>query len=146
MVTPTRISAIAGPANLPRTNFDGINYDSTVEFVRVDGTPLANLFEVVASPTARYFIDGNSPNSNVGDRLVVLFNPNDGRNLSVTDASTGSGFVSFSNGNETVQFVDIESPSLDNNSTSLTLSDDFELDEFFSTIDLVDVEDVEPLV
>ena len=144
LVTPTRISAIAGPANLPRDNFVGINYDSSTEFVRLDGTPLANLFEVVASSTTRFFFDGNSPNNNVGDRLIVLAQPNDGRNLVVTNAVAGDGFVSFTNGNETIQFENIELPALDGNSTSLTLGeDDSDRDEYFSTIDLEEVEDIE---
>ena len=149
LVTPTRISAIAGPANLPRDNFAGINYDASTEFLRLDGTPLSNLFEVEASLATRYFINGNAPSNGNADELVVLFQPNDGRNLFVTDAVAGNGFVTFSNGNEMIQFEDIEMPRLDDNSTSLTLPDGFDFgddegrDKFFSTADLTEIEDLE---
>ena len=76
--------------------------------------------------------------------MIVLAQPNDGRNLVVTNAVAGDGFVSFTNGNETIQFENIELPALDGNSTSLTLGeDDSDRDEYFSTIDLEEVEDIE---
>ena len=151
-LTPTRIDAIAGPANLPRDNFAGIGFNSSIEFVRLDGTPQVNQFRVIASQTTRFFVDGNSPNGNVADRLNIVFEQNDGRQLFFTNPQESNGFVSFANGNETVQFESIESPTLNAPATgsgssgfSLPSGVDFSslVDDFFSTADLEDLEDIE---
>ena len=147
-VTPTRIDAIPGPANQPRDNFAGIGYDSSVEFVRLDGTTFANLFRVTASQSTRFFIDGNDPNSGVGDQLSVVFQPNDGRQLFQTNTQLGNGFVSFANGNENIQFANIETPVLASGDTgALTIPDGFDFgnfaDDVFEELDEDDLVDLD---
>ena len=146
-VTPNSITPIAGPANLPRENFIGINYDASTEFLRLDGTEFANLFEVTASPATRYFFDGNAPTTGTADRLAVVFQPNDGRDLNITNASAGDGFVTFTNGNEIVQFEDIELPSLGTSGGvgSLVLPPGFDgdIDDFFSSLDLDELDELD---
>ena len=143
-VAPLSIQPIAGPANLPRANFAGINYNSSIEYVRLDGTAQANLFEVVASQTTRYFLDGNSPTNTVGDRLNLIFQSNDGRDLNVTNQTQGNGFITFGNGNELVQFQSIESQTLGSGTGALAVGlDDGSVDDFFSTADIDDLDDIE---
>ena len=129
-VGPDRISPIAGPANLPRTNFVGINYDSSVEFVRLDGTPLANLIQLQLSPTTRFFIDGNEPTTNAGDQLVVS---SFGGAVSLSVNPDGSGSAT-SAGAQSVSFVSIENASIAPPSFGgLVVGQDFDdRDEVFS--------------
>ena len=146
-ITPTRIDAIAGPNNLPRDNFAGIGYDAGIEFVRLDGTTFANFFQITASPTTRFFIDGNAPSSNVGDQLTVVFQANDGRQLFETNPQLGNGFVSFTNGNEIIQFENIETPVLATSGAgAFTLPDDFDFsglgDDVFEEFDEDDLLDI----
>ena len=136
MVTPSSITPIAGPANLPRANFAGINFNSSIEAVRLDGTNQANLFQVIASQTARYFIDGNNPTNANADRLELMVSQNDGQQMFFT--GDGEGFVTFTNGNEIVQFEDIEDfKFLDGGASSFVAPGGVlgGLDEFFSTSD-----------
>ena len=151
-ITPTRIDAIPGPANLPRDNFAGIGFNSSTEFVRLDGTPQINQFRVTASQSTRFFFDGNLPNGNVADRLNVVFEPNDGRQLFFSNPQQSDGFVSFTNGKENVQFLSIELPTLAGGGTgpgssSFTLPEGTDysalVDDFFSTEELDDLEDWE---
>ena len=131
-ITPQAITPIAGPANLPRTNFVGINYNSSIEAVRLDGTDLANTFQVFASQATRYFIDGNNPTTNNADQLQVFTAPGDGSNLVLTNAAAGNGFVNFTNGNELVQFSEIENASLVNGGAVASAVETIDLDRFFS--------------
>ena len=141
MVTPSAITPIAGPENLPRDNFVGINFNSSIEAVRLDGTDQANLFQVVASQTARYFIDGNSPSTGNADRLQVLVTPGDGSQSFITDPINGNGFLTFTNGNEIIQYEDIEDLDLINGSGSYADPGGIpELDDFFSLSDPGDLD------
>ena len=146
-VTPNRVAPIPGPFNLPRENFIGVNFDTSTEFLRLDGTEFANLFEVVASPATRYFIDGNDPSNAVGDRITVQSQPGDGSSLTVTNPSNGNGFFTFTNGNEIVQFINIELPSLETAGPgNFALPPDFglsgDLDDFFSRLDADEFEEL----
>jgi hypothetical protein len=109
-ITPTSLTAIPGPANAPRPLFAGIVYDGTLEFARFDGTAFPNLFEVVPSLTTRIYIDGNSPVFGAANRdiLSVATTAGDGSQLTITNVQLGQGYVTFTNGNETVQFENIE--------------------------------------
>ena len=134
-ITPQAITPIPGPANLPRLQFAGINYNSSIEAVRLDGTDRANTFQVFASQATRFFIDGNNPTSANADQLQLFTAPGDGSNLVITDASSGSGFVNFTNGNEIVQFDDIENASLANGGAIASIVLPIELDQFFTDFD-----------
>ena len=138
-VTPSAITPIAGPANLPRTNFAGINYNSSMEAVRIDGTDQVNLFRVFASQTTRFFIDGNNPSTNNADRIELMFTQNDGSKSFFTNPGNGEGFISFTNGNEVVQFEEIEDVKLINGgggASGFVLPENF--DDFISTSNLDD--------
>ncbi|MEM9413174.1 MAG: hypothetical protein AAGA30_18845 [Planctomycetota bacterium] len=72
-----------------------------------------------------------------------MFQPNDGGNLTITNANAGNGFASFTNGNERIQFENIETSLVDNSGgkSRLTVLDGFgPNDELFSSVDLEDFE------
>src|SRR5207253_340563 len=47
-------------SNGPRT-FAGVGFDGSLDFVRLDGTDQANIFDVTPSPTTQFCINGNCP-------------------------------------------------------------------------------------
>jgi hypothetical protein len=60
-LTPTALTDDPNLTAAPARTFDGLKYDSTTEFFRLDGTDAANQFDVGPSSTTKYFIDGNLP-------------------------------------------------------------------------------------
>jgi Ca2+-binding RTX toxin-like protein len=116
-LTPTSLTddpnLKASPAPPART-FDGINYDGTTEFLRLDGTDAANQFDVGPSRTTKYFIDGNLPAPGTvapdrGDflKLDTKTIPAPDRLLGIT--SRGSGSWTFPETKlQDVQFESIE--------------------------------------
>ncbi|MGI9516072.1 MAG: FG-GAP-like repeat-containing protein, partial [Pirellulaceae bacterium] len=79
-----------------------------------DGTDQRNVFNVEPSFITRYFIDGNLPSQNQinnaaeGDFLNLIPTPGDGHQLNLTERSTGTGFWEFFNGQQNVDFTEIE--------------------------------------
>ncbi|MEZ6094798.1 MAG: hypothetical protein R3C03_11270 [Pirellulaceae bacterium] len=110
LVAPTMIRSIAGPNGLSRPQFAGINFDSTLEFARLDGTIAANFFSVKPSKSTRFYIDGNLPSPIVGsgDYIFLQTTANDGHQLHITDAPRGRGYWDFTDGTKEVRFEEIE--------------------------------------
>ncbi len=107
---PTGIRTIPGPLAVARPLFVGINYDSSLELARLDGTQFANFFSVIPSQFTTYYIDGNLPNPVVqnGDQIFLQTTPGDGHILHITSPSLGSGYWDFTNGTKEVRFENIE--------------------------------------
>ena len=80
----------------------------------------------------------------MGDQLELLPQPNDGRELFITDPSQGAGFVTFTNGNEVVQFDDIETVDMggSSNATYPGPGDGESLDDFFASFDQDDLSEI----
>jgi hypothetical protein len=95
----------------PARVFAGVAYDSTMDYVRVDGTDDVNIFDVRPSLTTQYYIDGNLPASGQclkggGDYLRLDTTGTTGRKLHIT--GPGAGFWSFTSGHRPVDFESIE--------------------------------------
>jgi hypothetical protein len=95
----------------PARAFAGVAYDSTMEYVRLDGTDDVNIFDIRPSLTTQYFIDGNLPPPGEcikggGDFLRLDTTGTTGRKLHLT--AVGEGFWSFTSGHRPVGFESIE--------------------------------------
>jgi len=98
-------------SSAPARVFAGVAYDSTMDYVRVDGTDDVNIFDVRPSLTTQYYIDGNLPPPGQclkggGDYLRLDTTGTTGRKLHIT--SPGAGFWSFTSGHRPVDFERIE--------------------------------------
>ncbi len=111
-LTPKVLRSLPGPNQLARPLFKGINFDGEMEFVRLDGTAQANYFVVDASQDTTFYIDGNAPNPSVvnGDSLFLRSTQGDGHVQHIISPSLGTGYWSFTNGNEFVRYENIEFP------------------------------------
>ncbi|GEM_PF-3160615 len=91
--------------------FAGVFFDGTMDYVRLDGTDLANIFDVSPSLTTQFTIDGNLPAPGVctpggGDFLRLNTAGTTGRNLHLD--APGNGDWSFTSGHQHVSFESIE--------------------------------------
>ncbi len=110
-VNGTGVRAIDGPLGIPRTAFQGIIYDDTMEFVRLDTTDLSNYISVTPSQSTKFYIDGNQPSTVNNSDFINLLSTDAGRELHITDSSNGEGFWDFTDGSLDVAFEGIEDTS-----------------------------------
>jgi hypothetical protein len=111
LVTPTSITY--QPGSPVTSRFASIEYDDTLEAVRLDVTDQANVIEVQPSLSTEFFIDGNlpAPGSVVpgqGDylKLDTQTTGTAGHQLDIT--APGSGSWTFTSGHQPVGFESIE--------------------------------------
>lgn len=108
-ISPTQIVTHPGRFNVARPNFAGIFYDGTLENLRLDGTQAANTFVITASPDTYYYLDGSDPfGTSFGDQVVLNAKFNDGHAFRWTNRALGEGHWTFTNGDQTVEFENME--------------------------------------
>ncbi len=97
LVTPTSVtstnSADAPVGQTPRT-FGGLEFDDTIEFLRLDCTDGRNTIVVQPSLDTQFYIDGNKPlsgtvNPDKGDYLQLDTTGTTGRKLTTTGVGAG---------------------------------------------------------
>ncbi len=91
--------------------FAGVTFDDTMDYVRLDGTDLRNIFDVSPSLTTQFYIDGNLPaplsgRPLAGDFLRLHSEATTGRHLHIE--GPGKGYWSFTSGHQNVCFESIE--------------------------------------
>ena len=91
--------------------FAGVFFDTTMEYVRLDGTDLGNVFDVRPSVDTQFYIDGNLPDpGECGpdgiDYLRLDLTGTTGRKLN--SSGLGRGHWSFTSGHRHVCFESIE--------------------------------------
>ena len=113
-VTPTSVtstnSADAPGTQVART-FGGVDFDNTVESLRLDATDGRNTIVVHPSLDTQFYIDGNKPtsgtvNASKGDSLQLDTTGTTGRKL--TSTGLGAGQWTFTSAHKAVQFENIE--------------------------------------
>lgn len=106
-VTPTGVTSIPGPRNIPRPQFAGVSFNGTLNAFRLDGTQGANYFKVTPGAFTAMEFDGNDPNTGAVNGDTIELQSTAG-NLTVTNVNDGHGFWSFSNGLQRVDFLNME--------------------------------------
>lgn len=106
-VTPTGVNSIPGPRNIPRPQFAGVSFNGTLNAFRLDGTQGANYFSVTPSAHTAMEFDGNDPNTGGANGDSIKLESTAG-NLTVTNATDGHGFWSFTNVFQQVDFLNME--------------------------------------
>lgn len=111
IITDQHILNDSEPHGVDRPEFAGVYFDNTLENVRLDGTQGSNHFLVSASPTTRFFLNGNNPtpDNDSGDEVELVEQTDDGHEFQWIDEAMGEGLWTFANGNQDVEFMDMES-------------------------------------
>ena len=105
----SKISALPGPADLPRPEFGGVSFDETVEFLHLDGTQGANYFPVHSNEFTRFLFNGNDPHrTDTGDFIQLVAESGDGHVLTISNVADGDGYWTFGNGNKDIVFESME--------------------------------------